>query len=133
MSVDLSKYLKAQKESYPIAYSKVLHKQYESGWVDFVFPRMLEQCDSPRSREYGLDNGKVLSAFWKNKLLRENYTRMITAIRHMTVEEFKQVFSARAQFKILDSINLFIQHINNIDGYQEELSILSDFKSEYLI
>jgi uncharacterized protein (DUF1810 family) len=63
MSVDLSKYLSVQKEAYPVAYSHVLNKQYDSGWVDFVFPRLLSQCDSPRSTQYGLDDIKMARAF----------------------------------------------------------------------
>ena len=132
MSIDLKKYLIAQKEYYPSIYGKVMDKKYESGWVDFVFPRLLIECDSARSREYGLSDMKTAQAFWKNKLLRTNYIEMIKIIQEsMTTKEYKEVFSDRARKKIDDSLSLFIGISKENEKYENETDILIKFNSNY--
>ena len=110
MSVDLSKYLEKQKKNYAEVYASMLYKKYDSGWVDYVFPRLKEQEDSPRSRGLGLTE-KEREAFWKNKLLRNNYLEMLKVFLTYTPEEYNTVLIERARYKINQSTQLFTDEI----------------------
>lgn len=115
MSVDLRRYLDAAKQDYVIAYTQTLNKVYDSGWVSYIFPRMIEDCDSERSKPYGLKDYKEAKAFWKTKLLRENYMHMLAAIDKMSADEFVDVFTPRAREKIKMSIDVFLKVSDEID------------------
>ena len=126
MSVDLSRYLKAQNSNYTNIYLQILNKQYDSGWIEFVFPRYVEDCSSIRSKQYGLINQKEAKSFWKTKLLRRNYIEMLKVINKMTKEEYENVFSERGRFKIKQSLDIFSDYAQD-----EDLNIIQDFVGKY--
>lgn len=108
MAVDLSKYLKFQKNKYTNVYMQVKRKVYDSGWVDYIFPRLESQCDSPRSYGTGLNSEKEVTKFWSNKLLRNNYLEIIKLFNVYSKEEYNTIVSDRGKFKIKQSVELFI-------------------------
>lgn len=119
MSVDLSKYLRFQKKNYTIVYSQLLNGIYNSGWVEYILPRLESQCDSPRSYGTGLNSQKEVKSFWSTKLLRENYINIIKLLN-----EFKDIniISDRGKFKMIQSIELFLPLTNN-----EDKQLLTEF------
>lgn len=113
MSINLNRYLKPQKKNYAIIYSDTLLKKYDSGWVDYIFPRLKEQEDSERSKGYGLED-KEIDALWNNKLLRNNYIEMLKLIlNNYTPEDYNTIFSDRARYKINQSIHIFLGKQNS--------------------
>lgn len=131
MSVDLKRYLDASKRDYVVAYTQTLNKVYDSGWVSYIFPRKIEDCDSERSKPYGLKDMKEARAFWKTKLLRENYMHMLSAIDKMTKDEFDSVFTKRAREKIKLSLDVFIDVSKDLSFFDNYDSICSFVKKFY--
>jgi len=117
MSVDLSKYLTTQKNIYTQTYSDIFNKKYDSGWIDYIFPRLEEQCDSPRSKGTGLKSKKEVEKFWNTQLLHNNYIEMLKLLNNYTVEEYKSIISERGRYKIKQSLNIFIHQSNYDDFY----------------
>lgn len=112
MSVDLSKYLRFQKKNYTIVYSQLLNGIYNSGWVEYLLPRLESQCDSPRSYGTGLNSQKEVKSFWSTKLLRENYINIIKLLNEF---EDINIISDRGKFKMIQSIELFLPLTTNED------------------
>lgn len=112
MSVDLSKYLKFQKKNYTKIYAELLNGVYNSGWVEYILPRLESQCDSPRSYGTGLNSQKEVNSFWKTKLLRENYINIVKLLNEL---EDVNIISDRGKFKMRQSINLFLPLANDCD------------------
>lgn len=119
MSVDLSKYLRFQKKNYTIVYSQLLNGIYNSGWVEYILPRLESQCDSPRSYGTGLNSQKEVKSFWSTKLLRENYINIIKLLNDF---EDINIISNRGKFKMIQSIELFLPLTNN-----EDKELLTEF------
>lgn len=107
MSVDLSRYLAAHRQRYTIVYTQLMDKYYDSGWIEFVFPRYLKDCNSDKSKYYGLQNEKEVQSFWGTKLLRRDYIEMLKVINRMTREEYYTIFSDRGRFRIRQSLEIF--------------------------
>ena len=105
MSIDLSKYLTFQKKYYTRLYTELSNQYYNAGWVDRVMPRLEVQCDSARSYGTGFNSDKEVRAFWKNKLLRENYINVVKLLNNF--DDITTV-SARGRFKMKQSLELFI-------------------------
>ena len=45
MSINFSKYLKFQRKNYTQVYADILNKYYDSGWVEYILPRLEEVKD----------------------------------------------------------------------------------------
>ena len=115
MSVDLSKYLVPQKQKYNRIYADISSHKYDSGWVEFIFPRMESQCDSPRSYGTGLKDEKEKQSFWKNSFLRSNYIEMLRLLAEYTHNEYHSILTERARQKIKQSIELFYDMADDED------------------
>ena len=116
---DLSKYLRFQKKHYNTVYLELSNQYYNAGWVDYILPRLEEQCDSQRSYGSGFNSQKEVRSFWNTKLLRENYINIIKLLNKL---EDINIISNRGKFKIKQSINLFLPLAN-----EEDKILLSKF------
>ena len=107
MSVDLSRFLDMQKSHYAEQYGMIFQNQYDSGWIEYIFPRMITECYSPRSQRYGLASEKEKNAFWRNKYLRRNYIEMLRLVNKKLDTPMHELFSDRAKMKIWQSVQIF--------------------------
>lgn len=112
MSVDLSKYLRPQKKSYNDIYMAMMDRKYDSGWIEFILPRLESQTDSKRSYGMGLNDEKEIKAFWKNKYLHSNYVAMVKLLSKYSKEEYLSTITERGRFKIKQSIEIFLPYAN---------------------
>ena len=126
MSADLSRYLTAQKSKYTIVYGQMIEKKYDSGWIEFIFPRYLKDCNSEKSKYYGLTSEKEAEAFWKTKLLRRNYIELLKAISRMDREEYLTVFSDRGRLRINQSLSIFKEY-----AVDDDKKVIEDFLIKY--
>ena len=115
MSINFSKYLNFQKKNYPQVYADVLNKYYDSGWVEYILPRLESQCDSKRSYGTGLNSQKEVEKFWNNKLLRNNYINIIKLFNNYTYDEYQSIITDRGKYKIKQSVELFLPYAKDND------------------
>jgi len=110
MSVNLKVFLDAHDREYTKRYAEVLEKVYDSGWIEFVFPRLKSEYPSNRglSDVYGLNDEREAKSFWNNKKLRTDYIEMLKVFRKMTKEEYENNVTERGKVKINSSLNLFL-------------------------
>ena len=126
MSIDLSRYLDFQKRNYTKVYLDIRNKKYDSGWIEYVLPRMEVQCDSPRSYGTGLKDKREVNKFWNNKLLKNNYINIIKLLNKYTLEEYKSILSERGRYKINQSIDLFLPLAK-----ENDFQLLDSFKAKF--
>lgn len=115
MSINFSKYLNFQRKNYTQVYADILNKYYDSGWIEYILPRLEKQCDSKRSYGTGLNNEKEVEKFWNNKLLRNNYINIIKLFNDYTNDEYNTIVTDRGKYKIKQSVELFLPYAKDKD------------------
>lgn len=106
----LSRFRKAQKEDYAMAYYEIKIAQKKTNhWIWYIFPQLEDLGYSATAKYYGLKNLKEAKKYYKNKRLRENLIGISKALLDIEGKDIVDIVGFIDAKKIQSCMTLFLE------------------------
>ncbi|CEK11165.1 DUF1810 family protein [Legionella hackeliae] len=79
-TIDLSRFLDAQKLNYERAHKEISSGKKATHWIWYIFPQLQSLGYSPSSKKYGILNLEEACAYLKNPILFDHYHDMVKLV-----------------------------------------------------
>ena len=107
MSYDLSKFLKAQKNSYEIALTEIKNGRKTSHWIWFIFPQLKILGHSPTAKFYGIADLNEAKEYLSDETLRKNLLEISQELLNLPGNDIKKIMGYPDDLKLKSSMTLF--------------------------
>ncbi len=127
MTVDLNRFLEAQRDSYERALGEIGTGRKQSHWMWYIFPQVSGLGVSPISQRYSIASVEEAEAYLLHPELGAGYVRLVDAVWRQVIEEGVRVsalFGSPDNSKLVSSLTLFVAVARRLDPARPDLSHL---------
>ena len=107
MNYDLSRFLKAQKNSYEIALNEIKNGRKTSHWIWFIFPQLKILGHSPTAKFYGIADLNEAKEYLSDETLRKNLLEISQELLNLPGNDIKKIMGYPDDLKLKSSMTLF--------------------------
>ena len=104
---DLSRFVQAQKQSYPAALAEIRAGRKRSHWMWYIFPQLRGLGMSSTSLYYGVRGLEEARAILKDPCLGHNIREISAALLDLDTDNASDVFGWPDDLKLRSSMTLF--------------------------
>ena len=108
MPYDLSRFKKAQENSYKTALSEIRTGEKQSHWMWYIFPQLEGLGFSEIARYYGIKGIEEARAYLADDLLRTRLAEISQALLSLKSNDATQVMGYPDDLKLKSSMTLFL-------------------------
>jgi uncharacterized protein (DUF1810 family) len=127
MTIDLSKFLRAQETDYPIALAEIKAGKKQSCWMWYIFPQYKGLGVSNTSVRYAINSLEEAHAFLSHPILGSRLTEITEALLKLENKNPFSVFGSPDDMKLKSCMTLFDFVDSSIDNvFKKVLDVYFD-------
>lgn len=107
VSSNLSRFINAQKNDYPIALSEIRNGKKKSHWMWYIFPQIQGLGLSETSRFYAIKNTNEAEDFLKHPVLGKRFIEISSVLLNLESNDAYKIFGTPDDLKLHTSMTLF--------------------------
>jgi len=104
---NLNRFIKAQRDSFEVAYYELSNEKKESHWMWYIFPQLVGLGKSDTSIYYGINNLSEAKAYMKNEILGERLNLLVDLLLSLESQDPVKIFGFPDNLKLWSSLTLF--------------------------
>lgn len=104
---NLSRFLKAQENAYPIALKELQEGRKRSHWMWYIFPQLKHLGRSYNSKFYGISGIEEAAAYLQHPILGPRLREVSETILNLSGNDAKEIFGSVDALKLKSSMTLF--------------------------
>ena len=135
MTIDLLRFVEAQRDTFERALGEIDAGRKQSHWMWFTFPQVSGLGVSPISQRYAIASSEEAEAYLQHPVLRARYLRLVDAVRHQVIEEgisIGALFASPDDSKLVSSLTLFAAVARRADPALPDLATFVTHADEIL-
>lgn len=113
MSIDIERFIYAQKEKYEDAYKEIESGKKVGHWIWYIFPQFIGIGFSYESYHYGITSLSEAREYYNNDYLRSNLLKITETLLNLNTIDINGVVGSIDYAKIRSSMTLFYLISNN--------------------
>lgn len=104
---NLSRFLKAQENAYPIALKELQEGRKRSHWMWYIFPQLKHLGRSYNSKFYGISGIEEAAAYLQHPILGPRLREVSETILNLSGNDAEAIFGSVDAMKLRSSMTLF--------------------------
>jgi uncharacterized protein (DUF1810 family) len=121
VTVDLQRFVDAQRDSFERALGEIEAGRKRSHWMWYIFPQIRGLGLSSNSQHYAIQSVEEAEAYLQHSQLGAGYLRLVDAVWHQVIEQSVAIgtlFGAPDDAKLVSSLTLFAAVADHLDRSQ---------------
>ena len=135
MTIDLLRFVEAQRDTFERAFGEIEAGRKQSHWMWFIFPQVSGLGVSSISQRYALASMEEAAAYLQHPVLGAGYLRIVDAVWHQVIEEGVSIgalFGSPDDSKLVSSLTLFAAVARGVDPARPDLAMFVTHADEIL-
>lgn len=104
---NLSRFLKAQENAYPIALKELQEGRKRSHWMWYIFPQLKHLGHSYNAKYYGISGIEEATAYLQHPILGQRLREVASTILNLSGNDAEAIFGGIDAMKLRSSMTLF--------------------------
>lgn len=105
---NLKRFIKAQSDSFEIAYYELSNGKKESHWMWYIFPQIVGLGKSETAIYYSINNLEEATEYMKNEILGPRMNLLVDILLNLDETDPVKIFSFPDNLKLWSSLTLFM-------------------------